>query len=74
MDEEGMPVVLVLFDCPFYFAFPKSLLGSTESMQTFLNSWRSEEGEAWLESVGPVMKQRELRNIERFKSSRAAGV
>lgn len=70
MDFEGNKVLLVMFDCPFYFRFFLEHVGSEEMMQQFLDDWKSSKGEEWLESVGPVMKAREMKNIERYKSSR----
>lgn len=69
IDERGNSILLVMFDCPFHFRFPLGEFRSDEAMQARLDSWRKEEGESWFESVGPVMKARELRNVERYKSS-----
>ncbi|MDG6995748.1 MAG: hypothetical protein JRN52_07485 [Nitrososphaerota archaeon] len=69
VDEKGEGTLLVMFDCPFFFKFPTSARGTDESMQRLLDAWRSEDGESWLNSVGPVMKARELRNIERYQES-----
>lgn len=55
-----------MFDCPFYFKMPQEVaLGDESTVQSYLDNWRQENGEDWLESVGPVMKNRELRNMER---------
>jgi hypothetical protein len=64
-DETGKRVLLVMFDCPFHFRFSLDLVGTDNSMQSYLNEWKLREGDAWLESVGPVMKNRELKNVER---------
>ncbi len=69
IDEVGNRVVLLMFDCPFYFRMPETLMGSDDSIQAFLDEWRLQNGDEWLESVGPVMKTRELRNIERARKS-----
>jgi hypothetical protein len=68
VDELGNRVVLLMFDCPFHFKLPSDLQGSDESIQAYLDNWRRDNGDEWLESVGPVMKSRELGNIERSKS------
>jgi len=68
-DEEGEDIVLVMFDCPFYFRFYKNQIGRDElQMQAILDEWKEEEGDAWLESVGPVMKRREQRNMEHYRA------
>ncbi len=69
IDEVGNSVVLLMFDCPFYFRMPENLMGSDDSIQAFLDEWRLQSGDEWLESVGPVMKTRELRNVERTRKS-----
>ena len=71
-DEEGKNIVLLMFDCPFHFRFFHDQLGKDEEMQSILNQWRKENGEAWLESVGPFMKRREIKNIQRYESSLSA--
>lgn len=43
-------------------------MGTDESIQMYLNDWRAKNGDAWLDSLGPVMKSRELKNVERSKS------
>jgi len=63
-DESENPVVLLMFDCPFFFRM-NSCDKSDLELQAFLDSWREKEGGKWLESVGPVMKERELKNIQR---------
>ncbi len=68
-EEEGEDVLLVMFNCPFHFRFYSDQLGSEEEMQSLLELWRKEEGNAWLDNVGPVMKQRELQNIQRYLST-----
>jgi len=40
-------------------------MGPDDSVQKHLNEWRINNGEAWLDTVGPVMKERELKNIEK---------
>jgi hypothetical protein len=67
-DGEGNPILLVMFSCPFNYKFVKDELGSDDSMQKVLDSWRATNGEDWLESLGPVMKARELKNIERSRA------
>ena len=68
-DEDGEDIVLLMFDCPFYFRFYRSQVGEDHEMQQLLDDWKNENGEAWLESVGPLMKKRELRNIEQYRLS-----
>ncbi len=65
-DAEGEKILLVMFDCPFYYRFRSDQIGSGEAMQRHLEQWRLEAGDNWLESIGPVMKAREIRNMERF--------
>jgi hypothetical protein len=67
-DEDGEEIVLLMFDCPFYFRFYKDQVGSDDRMQETLDAWKLESGEAWLESVGPIMKERELKNVERYET------
>jgi len=69
-DEDGSHVLLVIFDCPFNFRFSKNLVGSDDSMQEFLDEWKSRDGSAWLDDLGPILKQRELKNIQRHNESR----
>ncbi len=68
IDSVGQRILLVMFDCPFYYRFPIEMIISEEVMQQHLQEWRLNAGDKWLESVGPVMKAREMRNIERFRS------
>lgn len=70
VDVDGNKVLLVMFDCPFHFTFALDKLASEDRMQEFLEDWKSREGESWLESVGPVMKAREMKNMSRYESSR----
>ena len=67
VDEEGNNVVLLMFNCPFFLKLARDDIGSDEETQSFLDGWRKREGEGWLDSLGPVLKRRELRNIERSK-------
>lgn len=67
-DENGEDIVLLMFDCPFHFRFYRDQVGLDGEMQKILNDWREQNGDAWLDSVGPVMKKRELRNIEQYNS------
>ncbi len=60
-----------MFNCPFFFRLPQNYLGPDEKVQSYLDGWRKREGDEWLDSVGPVLKRRELRNIERSKLSKA---
>ena len=53
-----------MFGCPFSFKMPQNLMGPDDSVQKHLNEWRINNGEAWLDTVGPVMQERELKNIE----------
>ena len=65
-DEEGADVLLVMFSCPFYFRFSRDEVGSDDEMQSLLETWKKEDGDAWLDAIGPVMKKRELQNIQRY--------
>jgi hypothetical protein len=71
-DEEGKDIILLMFDCPFHFRFFHDQVGGDKVMQQILDDWRNENGEAWLESLGPIMKKREIQNIERFNSAVSA--
>jgi hypothetical protein len=64
-DSEGNKILLVMFNCPFSYKFNEGEVGDDEKMQKSLEKWKIEHGEEWLESVGPIMKERELRNMER---------
>jgi len=68
VDEDGRNVILLMFNCPFFLKVPRESFGTDAQVQDYLNGWRKEEGELWLESVGPVLKRRELKNIERSKA------
>jgi hypothetical protein len=68
VDEDGRSVILLIFNCPFFMKVPRERFGSDEQLQDYLFGWRKREGDEWLESVGPVLKLRELRNIERSKT------
>jgi hypothetical protein len=71
VDDSGATLVLLMFDCPFSLKVPQSLAGTNEAtLQTYLEEWRSRHGEAWLESVGPILKNRELRNMEQSRRKR----
>jgi len=67
-DEDGKAVVLMIFDCPFFFKIPPETFDTDEKIQNYLNGWRKREGDSWLNSVGPTLKRRQLRNIERSRS------
>jgi hypothetical protein len=64
-NEIGDPVVLLMFNCTYSFQMPASLMGDEISVQAFLDNWRVSSGDEWLESLGPVMKLRELKNMEK---------
>jgi hypothetical protein len=65
-DDSGNHVVLLMFNCPFYFRMPAEVMdGDDSAIQCYLDDWKSREGDAWLDSIGPVMKNRELENIVR---------
>jgi hypothetical protein len=68
IDSSGKEVLLVMFDCPFFYRFLVDQYRSAEEMQRNLEDWRKKEGDQWLESIGPVMKAREMKNIERSMS------
>ena len=67
VDHLGKRLVLVMFDCPFSYKFPEEQVGSDESLQVWLNDWRVNEGETWLESLGPIIREREMRGIKRYR-------
>ena len=67
VDENGQKVVLLMFDCPFFCKLPIELLASNDSIQNYLNDWRTREGDSWLDSIGPILKARELRNMEKLR-------
>ncbi|HVB12171.1 MAG TPA: hypothetical protein VNE86_03490 [Nitrososphaerales archaeon] len=69
VDHFGKHLVLVMFDCPFSYRFPEDQMGSDESMQVWLNDWRAKEGDVWLESLGPIIREREMRGVERYRKS-----
>lgn len=68
--EDGNEVVLVMFDCPFFIRMDPQKLESEQTAQNFLNDWRAREGDTWLEGLGPVLKQREERNISRYQAGK----
>ena len=73
IDEFGEAVVLLMFDCPFFFKMPQNLMNNDDSaIQNYLNDWRQKNGEAWLETIGPVLRNKELRNIERKENRSSA--
>ena len=69
VDRDGKRLVLVMFDCPFFYKFPEDQMGKDESLQTQLNEWRKREGDAWLETLRPIIKAREMRGIERYQNN-----
>jgi hypothetical protein len=74
LDEKGEDIVLVMFKCPFHFRFPRRLITSETGdadAQKLLQDWKLEEGESWLDSIGPVLRQKERRNMQRLQSSSA---
>lgn len=71
-EEDGTEVLLLMFDCPFFMKLKVSNLESDEKAQAFLNQWRTEDGEQWLQSVGPILCEREKKNIARYSSRIAA--
>ena len=68
VDEEGRNVILLMFNCPFFTKIARDIFRSDEQIQDYLKGWRMREGDSWLESVGPMLKRRELKNIERSKA------
>ena len=62
LTEMGRRVVLVMFDCPFFYKFPEEQVGKDESLQVWLNDWRMNEGEMWLESGSNNQGKRAKRN------------
>ncbi len=70
--EDGNEVILVMFDCPFFIRMDPQKLVSEQAAQDFLNDWRAREGEGWLEKLGPILRQREQRNISRYQAKKSA--
>lgn len=68
-DDRGNKVILVMFGCPFFYRFPLDQTSGDEQMQIALLNWRKSQGDEWLESVGPAMKERELANMKRNKTT-----
>jgi hypothetical protein len=71
-DENQKQVVLVMFDCPFYMRMDSSLIETDEKAQQFLDNWRKTEGEKWLQNVGPILREREIKNMARYSASKGA--
>jgi hypothetical protein len=71
-DENQKQVLLVMFDCPFFMRMDVSQLESEEKAQRFLNDWKTREGESWLNSVGPILRERERKNMARYSASKVA--
>ncbi len=69
VDHEGKRLVLIMFDCPFSHRFDEEELGSDEILQSKLDVWRRRDGDSWLESLGPLIRERELHGIERFQKT-----
>jgi hypothetical protein len=65
VDENSKRIILLMFDCPFFFKLPQEVLASDQLVQNYLDEWRTREGELWLESIGPILKARELKNMNR---------
>jgi len=63
-----------MFDCPFSLKMPKDIMTEEDAeIQKYLEDWRRKNGDAWLESIGPILKNRELRNIEKNVKRSSAG-
>lgn len=71
VDEQNKTVLLIMFSCPFHFKFHVEDIQSDSKMQEFLEDWRSKQGSEWLESVGPIMKAREMKNISAYEYSKS---
>ena len=69
IDREGRRLVLVMFNCPFSYRFPEDQAGTDESLQVRLNEWRKLEGDAWLGTLGPIIRDREMRGIQRYQET-----
>ena len=69
IDREGRRLVLVMFDCPFSYRFPEDQAGTDESLQVRLNEWRKLDGDAWLGTLGPIIRDREMRGIQRYQET-----
>jgi len=69
IDGSGSEVVLLMFDCPFFIRIPQEVgAKNDQKIQAYLDEWRAKNGDEWLESIGPFLKNRELRGMERSKS------
>jgi hypothetical protein len=71
-DEDGEKVILVMFKCPFHYRFASKVFASEasdESVQRFLDEWKKANGIEWLESIGPVLGERERRNMQKYQDS-----
>ena len=72
VDEQGTKLVLLMFDCPFAIRVDPIAIQDEPRAQLYLNDWRLKEGDSWLDKIGPILKEREMRNIEKLKSSLGA--
>ena len=68
VDHSEKQIVLVMFDCPFSFKFELEQMGSDELMQKCLDDWRVKDGDSWLQSLGPVIRDREMQAMKRADS------
>jgi hypothetical protein len=77
-DESGNNVILVMFGCPFFYRFPMNELSDSASesiAQRNLDNWKKSKGAKWLESLGPVLREREQKNMLKYEQilARQAG-
>ncbi len=55
-----------MFDCPFSLKITQKLiLENDDLLQKYLDDWQQKNGVAWLDSIGPILKNRELGNMDR---------
>ena len=68
MNPSGNNFVLIMFDSPFHSSFLKNRL---VLMNRFRPGWMvgGREGGGWLESLGPIIRAREISAMERCKRS-----
>ena len=69
MEGGGKEIILLMFDCPFFFKINPEELASEARAQEFLNQWREKDGDKWLEGIGPILRDREMKNIQRSNVS-----
>jgi hypothetical protein len=73
-DEYGANIILVMFKCPFFYRLPAEELIENgilheENAQGILDEWKETSGEQWLQSIGPILQDRERKNMEGHRNS-----